>query len=175
MPSKFVADEPDPDPEKYEFEMDVSVVDKFKRVGMQVAFMRELSEHLRAYIQRGHKHPTEVSEFEFTGYLLNEENMTVKDHIWSVVIKEGATIDDAIKHKDLYNAVKSNGYMQSPVKFSRDTHFLLNDRDIGVVNHSGQKVYRGLVWKNGSLPAGGVDTFAGQFKACEGGECSFRL
>jgi hypothetical protein len=163
MPSKFVAGEPDPDPEKYEFKMDINVVDKFKQVGMQVAFMRVLSEHLRAYIERGHKHPTEVSEFEFTGYLLNEENMTVKDHIWSVVTKEGATVDNVIKHKELYNAVKSHGYMQSPVKFSRDTHFLLNDRDIGVVNHSGQKVYRGLVWKNGSLPAGGVDPFCGQF------------
>jgi hypothetical protein len=163
MPSKFVAGEPNPDPKKFEFEMDVNVVDKFKRVGMQLAFMRELSEHLRAYIERGHKHPTEASEFKFTGYLMNEENMTVKDHVWSVVTKEGATFDDIVKNNDLYDAVKSNGYMHSQTKFTRDTRFLCTDSQIGVANHSGQKIYRGLKWKNAPLRGAGTDAFGAQF------------
>jgi hypothetical protein len=161
MPSKFVAGEPDPDTEKYEFKMDVNVVDKFKRVGMQVAFMQELSKHLRAYIERGHKHPTEVSEFELTEYLLNEENMTVKDHVWSVVDKN-ATSEDVITGMQLWEAVKRNGYMHTKSKFTRDTRFLRQDPEIGAVKHSRQDVYRGLQWKAGQGPYV-VAGFEGQF------------
>jgi hypothetical protein len=161
MPSKFVAGEPDPDSEKYEFKMDVNVVDKFKRVGMQVAFMRELSKHLRAYIERGHKHPTEASEFEFTGYLLNEENITLKDHVSSVVEKN-VTSEDVITGKQLWEAVKRNGYMHTKSKFTRDTRFLRQDPEIGAVKHGRQDVYRGLQWKAGQGPHV-VAGFEGQF------------
>lgn len=148
MPAKGVKGAPDPDPKKMQFQMDPNIIDKFKRTGMKVAMVRELSEHLRAYINRGRKHPDEVSEFDFTGYLLNEENKTIEDHVWAVVTKEDATTTDTIKSSDLYNAVCANGYPQSKTKFTRDTLFLRADPQIGVVSHARQNVYRCLKWVN---------------------------
>jgi hypothetical protein len=120
--------------------------------------VRELSEHLRGYIARGHKHPDEEREFDFTGYLLNEENKTIEDHVWSVVTKAGATADDVIKNSELFDAVRSGGYMQSKTKFTRDTRFLRNDPQIGVVSHAWQNVYRGLKWVNAPM-MNGFDQF----------------
>lgn len=148
MPAKGVHGTPDPDPKKLQFRIDPDIIDKFKCTGMKVAMVRELSEHLRAYLNRGHKHPNEASEFDFTGYLLNEENKTLEDHVWAVVTKEGATHADMIKNSDLYDAVCANGYPQSKTKFTRDTHFLRSDSAIGVVKHHNQNVYRCLKWIN---------------------------
>lgn len=148
MPAKGVHGTPDPDPKKLQFRIDPDIIDKFKCTGMKVAMVRELSEHLRGYLQRGHKHPNEPSEFDFTGYLLNEENKTLEDHVWAVVTKEGATPQNMIKNSDLYNAVCANGYPQSKTKFTRDTLFLRTDPQIGVVSHARQNVYRSLKWVN---------------------------
>jgi hypothetical protein len=150
MPAKGVHGAPDADPKQMQFRIDPNILEKFKGTGMQVAMVRELSKHLRSYIERGHKHPDEESEFDFTGYLLNEENKTIEDHVWSVVTKEGATADDHIKNSELFDAVRSGGYMQSKTKFTRDTRFLRNNPQIGVVKHGSQYVYRGLKWLNTS-------------------------
>jgi uncharacterized protein (DUF4415 family) len=163
MPAKGVHGAPDADPKQMQFRIDPNILEKFKGTGMQVAMVRELSQHLRAYIARGHKHPDGESEFDFTGYLLNEENKTIEDHVWSVVTKEGATSSDVIKNSELFDAVRSGGYMQSKTKFTRDTRFLRNDPQIGVVHHSKQNVYRGLKWANTAATFGGSDPFDKQF------------
>jgi hypothetical protein len=106
--------------------------------------VRELSDHLSAYIARSRKHPDKQREYDFTGHMLNVESKTVEDHVWSVVTKEGATAHDQIQNSDLYDAVRSNGYMQSKTKFTRDTQFLRTDPQIGIVKHGNWKVYKGL-------------------------------
>jgi hypothetical protein len=70
--------------------------------------------------------------------------------VWSVVTKESATVSDVIKNSDLFDAVRSGGYMQLKTKFTCDTRFLRNDPQIGVVKHGSQYVYRGLKWLNTS-------------------------
>jgi hypothetical protein len=52
MPAKGVLGAPDPEPKKMQFQIDPNILDKFKGTGMQVAMVRELSEHLRRYIER---------------------------------------------------------------------------------------------------------------------------
>jgi hypothetical protein len=144
MPSKGVFGVPDPDPQKLQFQIDPDIIKKLKSTGIQVAMVRELSDHLSAYIARGRKHPDEKSEYDFTGYMLNVESKTIEDHVWSVVTKEGAGPTDSIKTLELYDAVRSNGYMQTQTKFTRDTLFLRTDPQIGVVKHGNQNVYKGL-------------------------------
>jgi hypothetical protein len=53
--------------------------------------------------------------------------------------------------------------MQSKTKFTRDTRFLRNDPQIGVVKHGNQTVYKGLKWANTAAPFSGSDPFDRQF------------
>jgi hypothetical protein len=85
--------------------------------------------------------------------------------VWSVVTKEGATAENSINNLELYQAVQSNGYMQSKTKFTRDTQFLRTDPQIGVVKHGNQNVYKRLLKRINTAPMGGSgsDPFDRQF------------
>jgi hypothetical protein len=167
MPSKGVFSAPDPDPKKLQFQIDPDILDEFKSTGMQAAMVRELSEHLRAYVARGKKHPDEASEYNFTGYMLNLESKTVEDHVCSVVTTDGATPEDAIKNSELYDAVRSNGYNQSKTKFTRDIEMILrsNTNNVAYVTHGKQYVYKNLKWLSVTTQfgGGGADPFDRQF------------
>jgi hypothetical protein len=89
--------------------------------------------------------------------------MTAEEHVWTLVTTVGGTSDDVIKNSALYEAVVENGYCQSKTKFTRDTRFLRNEPQIGVVHHSKQNVYRGLKWANTAATFGGSDPFDRQF------------
>jgi hypothetical protein len=154
MPAKGVFGEPDPDPKKMQFKIDPDILEKFKGTGMQVAMVRELSEHLKAYMARGRKHPpafdangNRTTPYDFTGYLTELENKGLEDLFNEVVTTQGATPRNTIKNKELYEAIRSNGYNLSLTKFLRDIKSIISSRpEIGVVSHARQSVYTCLKW-----------------------------